>query len=302
VKKTILFDFGGTLDYPRHWLDRFVVHYRAAGIEITRAQLDPAFDHATRMGYRSTKLLSSYGLTELVDYLVRLQFDYLSRHGAPAVRESLGAASAGMRLPEIAGWITQSFVAESRSGLATSRKLLTTLSERFRMGIVSNFYGNLENILAEFDLASLFGVVADSSQLGIFKPEPGIFNHALKTLGAVPAETAMVGDSLDKDCTPARNLGLTTIWLRHPPLPAGLRRPLLPAVEIGELLDQGDPRAADNRQRENGGRLHLQGGQVVERLGPPADDEIAGTEQTQFPPDFTIDSLEELEHLRGWRS
>jgi FMN phosphatase YigB (HAD superfamily) len=300
--RTILFDFGGTLDYPRHWLDRFVVHYRAAGIEITRAQLDPAFDHATRMGYRSTKLLYSYGLTELVDYLVRLQFDYLSRHGAPALRESLGAASAGMRLPEIAGWITQSFVAESRLGLAASRKLLTILYERFRMGIVSNFYGNLQNIFVEFDLASFFGVVADSSQLGIFKPEPGIFNHAIKTLGAVPAETAMVGDSLVKDCTPARDLGLTTIWLRHPPLPAGLRRPLLPAVEIGEPLDQGDPRAADHRQRENGGSPHLQGGQIVDRPGQPADDEIAGTEQTQFPPNFTIDSLEELEHLRWWRS
>lgn len=271
MTRTILFDFGGTLDYPRHWLDRFVVQYRAAGIEITRAQLDPAFAHATRMGYRSTRLVSSYGLNELVDFLVRLQIDYLRRRGAPEVREILGAASGGMRLPEIAGWITQSFVAESRFGLAASRKLLITLSGRFRMGIVSNFYGNLENILAEFDLASFFGAVADSSQLGIFKPEPGIFNHAIKTLGAIPAETAMVGDSLDKDCTPARSLGLSTIWLRHPPLPA---RDLaeLPAGDLGERLDQ------------------------------PAGDEIVWTEQTQTPADFTIDTLAELEHLRWWRS
>jgi len=271
VKNTVLFDFGGTLDYPRHWLDRFVVHYRAAGIEITRAQLDPAFAHATRMGYRSTRLLSSCGLTELVDFLVRLQIDYLSHHGAPEVRETLDAASAGMRLPEIAGWITQSFVAESRLGLAASRRLLITLSGRFRMGIVSNFYGNLDNILAEFDLASFFGAVADSSQLGIFKPEPGIFNLAIKTLGATPAETAMVGDSLDKDCTPARSLGLTTIWLRHSPLPAG---------DLAELP----------------------AGDLGERLGQPAGDEILRTEQTQAPADFTIDTLAELEHLRWWRS
>jgi putative hydrolase of the HAD superfamily len=296
MMRTILFDFGGTLDYPRHWLDRFVVHYRAAGIELTRAQLDPAFDHATGTGYGSTRRLSSYGLTELVDYLVHQQIDYLNRHGAPEVREIVDAASAGMRLPEIAGFITQSFVAESRIGLAASRKSLKILSARFHMGIVSNFYGNLQNILAEFDLASFFGVVADSSQLGIFKPEPGIFNHAIKALGAVPAETSMVGDSLEKDCAAARNLGLTTIWLRHA---------RLPAVDIGERLDRGDPRAADDR-RESGGSLHLQGGQVAERSGQPTDDEIAGTEQTQFVPDFTvdftIDSLAELEHLRWWRS
>ena len=212
--RTILFDFGGTLDYPGHWLDRFLVHYRAAGINLTREQLDPGFDHATRIAYRSTRFVSAYGLTELVDYLVRLQIDFLSRHGAQEVREILGAAAGGMRLPEIAGWITQSFVAESQHGFALSREVLATLSGRFRMGVVSNFYGNLENILAEADLARFFGAVADSSQLGIFKPEPGIFTKALDRLGSVPAETAMVGDSLDKDCVPARKLGITTIWLR----------------------------------------------------------------------------------------
>jgi len=273
VKKTILFDFGGTLDCPRHWLDRFVAHYRAAGIEIARAQLDPAFDHATRIGYRSTKLVSSYGLTELVDFLVHQQLDYLGRRGAPEIRETLAAASAGMRLPEIAGFITQSFVAESRSGLAASKESLKSLAGRFRMGIVSNFYGNLENILAEFDLASFFGVVADSSRLGVFKPEPGIFNHAIKALGAIPAETAMVGDSLAKDCVPAHTLGLTTIWLRHAP-PGNLANPITAGI--------------------------------VDRQHQPDDHEIAGTEQSQFPSgftaDFTIEGVAELAHLSWWRS
>jgi hypothetical protein len=101
--RTILFDFGATLDYPRHWLDRFFVHYRAAGIGLTREQLDPGFDHATRIAYRSSKMLSTYGLTELVDYLVRLQIEFLSRHAALEVREILGLAAGGMRLPEMAG-------------------------------------------------------------------------------------------------------------------------------------------------------------------------------------------------------
>ena len=268
--RSMLFDFGGTLDSPRHWLDRFLVHYRAAGIAITRAQLDPAFDHATRMGYRSTRMLSAFGLTELVDYLVRLQIDFLARRGPEPLREHLAAVAGGRRLDEVAGFITQSFVAESRRGLAASRKLLITLSGRFRMGIVSNFYGNLENILAEFDLASLFGVVADSSQLAIFKPEPGIFNHALSALGALPAETAMVGDSLLKDCAPARDLGLTTIWLRHAPIPAD-------------------------------GADHTPAADALDRPDRPTGDQGDGAKQTQFSasftPHFTIDNLAELEHL-----
>ena len=221
--RSILFDFGGTLDFPRHWLDRFLTHYRTAGIDLTREQLDRGFDHATRVAYRSTQSLAAYGLVELVDYLVRLQIGFMGRHGAEELRENLAAAAGGRRLDEVAGWITQSFVAESQEGFAISREVLGELSGRFRMGVVSNFYGNLENILAEADLGRFFGAVADSSRLGIFKPEPGIFLAARRELNALPAETAMVGDSLDKDCRPARKLGMTTIWLRHSgaPQPAG---------------------------------------------------------------------------------
>jgi HAD superfamily hydrolase (TIGR01549 family) len=214
--RTIFFDFGGTLDYPRHWLDRFLTHYHTAGINLTRAQLDLGFDHATRVAYRSTQALADYGLVELIDYLVRLQIAFLGRHGPEELRENLATVAGGRRLDEVAGWITQSFVAESREGFATSRKLLKVLSGRFRMGIVSNFYGNLGNILAEADLAGFFGAVADSSQLEIFKPDPRIFTYAMERLGSVPSETAMVGDSLGKDCLPAQKLGITAIWLRNP--------------------------------------------------------------------------------------
>jgi HAD superfamily hydrolase (TIGR01549 family) len=213
--RSILFDFGGTLDYPRHWLDRFLAHYKTAGIDLTRKEFDRGFDHATRIAYRSTPRLAAYGLVQLVDYLVRLQIGFMGRNGPEKLRENLAAAAGGRRLDEVAGWITQSFVAESQEGLAISREVLGELSGRFRMGVVSNFYGNLENILAEAGLARFFGTIADSSRLGIFKPEPGIFLAALKGLDARPSETAMVGDSLSKDCVPARRLGITTIWLRH---------------------------------------------------------------------------------------
>lgn len=213
--RAILFDFGGTLDYPRHWLDRFLTHYRSAGIELSRDQLDLGFDHATRVAYRSSGSLTGYGLTELVDYLVRLQIGFLGRHGSDDVRQNIAVVAGGRRLDEAAGWITQCFLAESREGFAASREVLAALSGRFKLGVVSNFYGNLDNILAEAGLARFFGTVGDSSRVGIFKPDLRLFTHVLGELGALPGETAMVGDSLDKDCAPARKLGLTAIWLRH---------------------------------------------------------------------------------------
>jgi putative hydrolase of the HAD superfamily len=80
---------------------------------------------------------------------------------------------------------------------------------------VSNFYGNLDRVLAEADLARAVAVTADSGLLGFYKPDPRIFATSLSQLGVHPQDAVMVGDSIRKDCAPARALGMTTVWLRH---------------------------------------------------------------------------------------
>lgn len=219
----ILFDFGGTLDGPVHWLDRFLARYRGAGIEIIRAELDPAFDSATRIGYGATKIVTRFGLTDLVRFLVGHQFEYLRQGGPAKVRAILeeGGAKGRHRIVEA---ITTSFVSETIAGLEHSREVMAALSGRFKLGVVSNFYGNLDRVLADAHLERHFAAVVDSSRVGIFKPEPGIYDNALKKLRTGPAETAMVGDSLTKDCAPAKTLGLRTVWLRADssrPIPEG---------------------------------------------------------------------------------
>jgi HAD superfamily hydrolase (TIGR01509 family) len=209
----LLFDFGGTLDGPAHWLDRFIASYRAAGIEITRAELDPAFDHATRIGYGATRVVARFGLTDLVRFLVGHQFEYLRKSGPEPLRKVLDDAGAAGRYRFVEA-VTNSFVRETSIGLAHSREVVGQLRSRFKMGIVSNFYGNLERILEEAKLDRYFAAVADSSRVGIFKPEPGIFETALKKIQCAPESAAMIGDSLAKDCAPARKLGMRTVWLR----------------------------------------------------------------------------------------
>ncbi len=62
--RAILFDFGGTLDQPVHWLDRFLALYRACDIEIDRDQLEPAFTAATKAAYCATATMRHVGLDE----------------------------------------------------------------------------------------------------------------------------------------------------------------------------------------------------------------------------------------------
>ena len=209
----LLFDFGGTLDGSAHWLDRFLSSYRAAEIEISRAELDPAFEHATRIAYGASRIVARFGMTDLVRFLVGHQFEYLRKSGPDTLRTILGGSGAAGRHRFVEG-VTNSFVRETSAGLAHSRDVIVTLKSRFKMGVVSNFYGNLDVILADAKLDRFFDVVADSSRVGIFKPQAGIFEAALEKMHCAPESTAMIGDSLAKDCAPAHKLGMRTVWLR----------------------------------------------------------------------------------------
>jgi HAD superfamily hydrolase (TIGR01549 family) len=214
--KALLFDFGGTLDGPTHWLDRFLAQYRAAGIEISRGELDPAFDYATRTGYGATRVVSRFRLNDLVRFLVGQQLEYLRARGPEHLSRRIEDAP-GKERHQLVERITESFVRETKAGLAESKASLASLKNRFKLGVVSNFYGNLDAILDEAGMGKLFAAVADSSKLKLFKPDPGIFTAALKSLRLESTEAAMVGDSLDKDCAPARRLGLRTVWYNaHP--------------------------------------------------------------------------------------
>lgn len=216
--RAILFDFGGTLDGPSHWLDRFLACYCASGLSLSRDELDSAYAYAARQAYDDSERLREYGLVRLVEYLVGAQLDWLLENGPTELRGVLGRS--GVRRSQIAEQISHGFVGETARGLERSRKVLRTLESRFSLGVVSNFYGNLDHVLAEAGIAELFGVVADSTRLGFFKPDVRIFNEALHKLGVVPGDAVMVGDSLDKDCAPARSLGLKAIWVRDPGAPA----------------------------------------------------------------------------------
>ena len=155
-------------------------------------------------------------MTDLVRFLVGHQFEYLRKSGPDQLRATLenSGAAGRHRLVEA---VTNSFVRETAAGMSHSRDIVAPLKSRFKLGVVSNFYGNLDRVLEEAKLDRLFTAVADSSRIGIFKPDSGIFEAALKKIQCAPESVAMIGDSLGKDCAPARKLGMRTVWLRTEP-------------------------------------------------------------------------------------
>lgn len=192
---SVLFDFGGTLDADGvPWKERFFRLYRDEGVELQVEKFDQAF-YAV-----DDALVGAVPVTlPLRDTVMRL---------AQGVTHALDVTD-GM----LAERIAKRFVDEARSRLSTNAQLLSALSHQYRLGIVSNFYGNLATICHEVGLSPFLTVVIDSAHVGCVKPDPKIFMMALEQLDADPTRAVFVGDSLRRDMAGARGVGMAHIWL-----------------------------------------------------------------------------------------
>jgi len=86
-------------------------------------------------------------------------------------------------------------------------------SKGYKIAIVSNWNGTLENLLEKLEIRNMFDYIADSSLVGTAKPEAGIFQIALEKTDSKPWETIHVGDMYFSDITGARNAFIYPILL-----------------------------------------------------------------------------------------
>jgi HAD superfamily hydrolase (TIGR01549 family) len=204
---TVLFDFGGTLDADGvAWKERFHALYRSEGLDMTADAFAPAFFAADRPLVGG--LPPETGLPETVDALT-------ANLEAELARLSAGDRSAGTvkDRTDRARRIASRFLCGASGAFSRNRPVLETLRQRYRLGVVSNFYGNLDAVCHSAGLTPLFSVMVDSHRVGAEKPDPAIFRAALETLHAPPETTVFVGDSLRRDREGARRAGMDFIWI-----------------------------------------------------------------------------------------
>jgi len=85
-----------------------------------------------------------------------------------------------------------------------------------RLGIISNWTGDLEEVLARIGLRDPFDFVLDSARFGHEKPHAVIFAEALRRAGVEREAALHVGDSPDHDVDGALAAGLKALLLdRH---------------------------------------------------------------------------------------
>ncbi|MET0538660.1 MAG: HAD family hydrolase [Xanthobacteraceae bacterium] len=230
--ETLLFDFGGTLDANGvAWKERFHAYYRAEGLDLPAAAFQPNFFAAdsSLVG----RLPHHTDLAGTVHALVcNLDFE-LASSAVKTVksRPVNGCSPRGAR-------VAARFLSDASAAFVRNRPVLEELRKRYQLGIVSNFYGNLEAVCHGANLASLFSVMVDSQRVGAEKPDPAIFHAALNALRASPETTVLVGDSLRRDGEGARRTGMRFIWMMPQVNPDASAQPPLEqgVTELSELL------------------------------------------------------------------
>ena len=92
-------------------------------------------------------------------------------------------------------------------------ELLNALKDHFQLHIITNGFEEVQHIkLRESGLNHFFNKVITSEMAGAKKPDPSIFDYALKLSGALVENSVMIGDDLNTDINGAIKVNMKSIY------------------------------------------------------------------------------------------
>ena len=96
---------------------------------------------------------------------------------------------------------------------ADAHEILQYLQGKYTLHLISNgFKESTQTKVSNTNIGRYFQNVIISEVVGVNKPDPKIFEHALNLAGATKAESLMIGDSLEADVYGALNFGIDAIF------------------------------------------------------------------------------------------
>lgn len=234
--KGIIFDYGGTLDSRGvHWSEVLWQGYRQMEVPIDKDTFRNAYVEGERALARERIILPQDDFLTLLRKKVALEISHL-----PLQPDEMTKAH----------WvdgISRYCDNAARDCINEARPMLERLNERYPMMLVSNFYGNIDEVLRSYGIRHLFKGIIESAVVGIRKPNPTLFKLGVDALELKPREVLVVGDSLRKDIEPAETLGCHVLWLKgkgwtededHQTHPSTITR----ITEVMDWLERSSPK------------------------------------------------------------
>ncbi len=206
--RAVLFDFGGTLyDYrcfARAEAESLAELARWAGIDAAPEALARAQRDAMRSVFEGYRARSFYLHKDLFEDALRAT---LAAFGVDAPAELLLRYRRLQWEGHARDFVLRPGVRETLAGLR---------ARGLHLGMVSNIDDDqLDHLLEIAGVRGDFDSVLSSERAGACKPEPAIFEEALRRAGCAPHQAVFVGDSLFHDVGGANRLGLRSVLIWH---------------------------------------------------------------------------------------
>ncbi len=95
-----------------------------------------------------------------------------------------------------------------------AKEVIEKLSQKYTLHILTNGFSEVQFVkVKNSGLAPYFSTIITSEMAGYQKPNPEIFNYALKQTGAATENTLMIGDDLEADILGAKAFGMDQIYV-----------------------------------------------------------------------------------------
>lgn len=138
-----------------------------------------------------------------------------SSSDSDASSESLFLSLSDSEIHQIAVDMARYINAKTLALLNENKQVLEHLKQKgYPMVLVSNFYGNINQVLKDAGIDGYFEDVIESAVVGVRKPNPAIFALGVCALDLPASQVLVVGDTYGKDIIPAHKLGCHTLWIK----------------------------------------------------------------------------------------
>lgn len=115
-----------------------------------------------------------------------------------------------------------------------AHQTLQYLHGKYTLHLITNGFKESQKLKVEgTGIGKYFDQIIVSEDVGVNKPDPAIFQHALNVAGADKETSIMIGDSIEADIRGALGFGMAAIYFN----PAGLEKPADIPVQITSLND-----------------------------------------------------------------
>ena len=244
--KGIIFDYGGTLDTRGdHWSEVLWQGYEHFGIGVAAdEEVEPgvsihkqAFRDAYVYGERALAVnpivTPDFHFEDILREKLILELNFLAGkelletgkddaekqaklgNDSDASSESLFLSLSDSEIHQISVDMAHYINAKTLDLLHENKQVLEHLKEAgYPMVLVSNFYGNINQVLKDAEIDGYFKDVIESAVVGVRKPNPAIFALGVCALDLPASQVLVVGDTYGKDIIPAHKLGCHTLWIK----------------------------------------------------------------------------------------